>query len=119
MSIMLTTPQKNFIISQGTTFRIPFILNLIHCGELFSTFPNESGEVKVAQLCLSLCDPMDWSLPGFSGHGDSPGKITRVGCHTLLQGIFPTQGSNPGFPHCRWILYCLSHQRSPLSSILP
>ena len=32
---------------------------------------------------------------------DSPGKDTGVGCHTLLQGIFPTQGSNPGFPHCR------------------
>ena len=35
------------------------------------------------------------------------------GLHTLLQGIFPTQGSNPGFPHCRWILYHLSHQGSP------
>ena len=38
---------------------------------------------------------------------------TGVGCHALLQGIFPTQGLNPGFPHCRWILYCLCHQRSP------
>ena len=36
------------------------------------------------------------SLPGSSVHGDSPGKNTRVGCHALLQGIFPTQGSNPG-----------------------
>ena len=35
------------------------------------------------------------------------------GLHALLQGIFPTQGSNPGFPHCRWILYHLSHQGSP------
>ena len=32
---------------------------------------------------------------------------------SLLQGIFPTQGSNPGLPHCRWILYQLSHQGSP------
>ena len=40
----------------------------------------------------------------------SPGKNTRVGCHSLLQGIFPTQGSNPDFLHCRQILYCLSHQ---------
>ena len=34
---------------------------------------------------------------------DSPGKKTGVGCCALLQGIFPTQGSNPGLPHCRWI----------------
>ena len=40
----------------------------------------------------------------------SLGKNTGVGCHFLLQGIFPTQGSNPGLPHCRQILYSLSHQ---------
>ena len=45
---------------------------------------------------------------------DSPGKNTGVGCHALLQGIFPTQGSNPGLLHCRRILYRLSHQRSPI-----
>ena len=49
-----------------------------------------------------------------SGLGDSPGKNNRVGCHALLPEIFPTQGSNPGLPHCRRILYCLSHQGSPL-----
>ena len=43
----------------------------------------------------------------------SPGKNTGVGSHSLLQ-IFPTQGSNPDLPHCRQILYCLSHQRSPM-----
>ena len=64
----------------------------------------------VTQSCLILCDPMDCSLPGSSVHEDSPGKNTGVGCHALLQGIFPTQGSNPGFPHCRWIPYHLSHQ---------
>ena len=46
-------------------------------------------------------------------HGDSPGKNTGVGCHALLQGIIPTQGSNPGLPHCGWILYRLSHQGNP------
>ena len=35
-----------------------------------------------------------------------------VGCHFLLQGLFPTQGLSPGLPHCRWILYQLSHQGS-------
>ena len=44
---------------------------------------------------------------------DSPDKNTGVGCHTLLQEIFPTQRSNPGLPHCRRILYQLSHQGSP------
>ena len=44
---------------------------------------------------------------------DSPGKNTAVGCHFLLQGNFPTQGSNLGFLHCRQILYRLSHQGSP------
>ena len=41
---------------------------------------------------------------------DFPGKNTRVGCHFLLQRIFPTQGSNPGHPHCRQTLYHLSDQ---------
>uniref|UniRef100_A0A8B9YL87 Nucleophosmin n=1 Tax=Bos mutus grunniens TaxID=30521 RepID=A0A8B9YL87_BOSMU len=40
-------------------------------------------------------------------------SFTGVGCHALLQGIFPTQGSNPGLLHCRQILYHLSHQGSP------
>ena len=43
---------------------------------------------------------------------DSPGKNTGVDCHSLPQGIFPTQGSNPGLQHCRSILYHLSHQES-------
>ena len=44
---------------------------------------------------------------------NSPGQNTGVGSLSLLQGIFPTQGSNPGFPHCGWILYQLSHKGSP------
>ena len=67
----------------------------------------------VTQWCPALCDPMDCSPPGSSVHGDLPGKNTGVGCHALLQGIFPTQVSNPDLTHCGWILYCLSHQRSP------
>ena len=51
---------------------------------------------------VQLCDPMDCSSPGSSILGDSPDKNTGVGCHALLQGIFPTQGSNPH-------LLCLLH----------
>ena len=47
---------------------------------------------------------------------DSPGKNTGVVSHSLLQGIFPTQGLNPGLLHCRWILYRLSYQGSPLET---
>ena len=56
-----------------------------------------------AQPCPAFCGPIDCSLPGSSVPGDSPGKNTGTGCHALLQGIFPTPGSNPGLPHCRWI----------------
>ena len=54
--------------------------------------------------------PHELSPAGSSLHGDSPGKNTGVCCCALLQQIFPTQGSNPGLPYCRWILYHLSHQ---------
>ena len=44
-------------------------------------------------VMLQLCDPMDFSPPGSSVHGDSPGKNTEMDCHFLLLGIYPTQGS--------------------------
>ena len=49
--------------------------------------------------CPTLCDPTDCSPPGSSVLGDSSGKHTGVGCHALLQGIFPSQGSNPCLLH--------------------
>ena len=64
----------------------------------------------VTQLCPTLCDSTDSSPPGSSVHGDSPGKNLGVGCHALLQGIFPTQEPNSGLPHCRQIP---SHQGNP------
>ena len=66
------------------------------------------SEVKVSQSCLTLWDPMDLNSPW-----NSPGQNTGVGICSLLQGIFPTQGSNPGLLHCRQILYQLSHKGSP------
>ena len=67
----------------------------------------------VTQLCLTLCNPMNCNPPGSFVRGDSLGKNTGMGCHALLQGIVPTQGSDPGLLHCRWVLYPLSHQGSP------
>ena len=68
--------------------------------------------VKVAQLCLTLWDPMDYIPHGPHGlysQWNFPGQNTGVGSLSLLQEIFPTQGSNPALLHCRWILYQLSH----------
>ena len=70
----------------------------------FKTF---AQQVKVAQLCPSLCDPMD-----FIAHEIFQARI--LGSLSLLQEIFPTQGLNPGLPNCRWILYQLSHKGSPM-----
>ena len=67
----------------------------------------------VAQLFSTLCDPMDCSPPGSSVYGHSPGNNIAVICHALLQGIFWTQGSHPDLPHCKQILYRLSHKGSP------
>ena len=51
---------------------------------------------KSRQSCLTLCNPMGYSPPGFSVHGDSPGKNTGMGCHALLQGIYsPDLGIKP------------------------
>ena len=64
----------------------------------------------VTQVCLTPC-AIARQAP--LSMGDSPGKSTGVGCHALFQGTFPTHGLNPGFPHCKRVLYCLSYQGSP------
>ena len=89
--------------------------------------PPQSARYPI--LCVCVCvlshpvmsnslDPMDCSLPGSSVHGDSPGKNTGMGFLARLQGIFPTQGSNPGLLQCRRILYQLSHKGSPNQTVL-
>ena len=60
------------------------------------------SESEVVQSCPTLCDPMDTRL---LCPWDFVGKSTGVGCHFLLQGIFPSQGSNLGLLHCRQMLY--------------
>ena len=63
-------------------------------------------KVRVAQSCPTLQPHVLYSP------WNSPGQNTGVGSLSLLQGIFPTQGSNPGLPHCRQILYQLNHKGS-------
>ena len=67
-----------------------------------------------AQSCLTLCNPTECSPPGSSVHGEFSRKEYWSGCHTLFQGISPTQELNPDLLHCRQILYQLSHQGSPI-----
>ena len=67
-------------------------------------------------ICSKLSDPSEseiCSVVSNSVTQNSPGQNTGVGSLSLLWGIFPIQGSNPGFMHCRQILYQLSHKRSP------
>ena len=65
--------------------------------------------------------PRSPTLQSGSLPAEPPGKPknTGVGSLLLLQGIFPTQESNQGLLHCRWILYQLSHQRSPKCAFFP
>ena len=77
----------------------------IYTGDIYGEKESESESRSIMSNSLSphvLYSP--WN---------SPGQNTGVGCFSLLQGIFPTQGSNPGLPHCRQILYQLSHKGSP------
>ena len=74
---------------------------------------------SVTQSCLILCNPMDLYPTRLLCPWDFSDKNTGVGYHFLLQGIFPTQGSNPHLLcllHCRWILYPMSHNYPPLKS---
>ena len=66
-----------------------------------------------SQSCLNSFQPHGLQPTRLLCPWDSPSKNTRVGSPSLLQGIFLTQGSNPGLLHCKHMLYCLSHQGSP------
>ena len=82
-------------------------------GRFFTVWvTRESVKVLVAQLCLTLCNPVEPT--SLLCPWDSSGKNTGVGCHSLLQQIFLIKGSNLGLLHCRQILYHLSHQGSPM-----
>ena len=71
----------------------------------------------VAQSCLTLCNPLDCSLPASSVHGMFSSKNTGMGCCFLLQGIFPSQGSNPCLLYYRQILLPAESWGSPCISL--
>ena len=79
---------------------------------VFITLSQTQKEVRRKNESCSL---MSNSLRphGLYSPWNSPGQNTGVGGLSILQGIFSAQGSNPGVPHCRWILNHSSHQGSP------
>ena len=80
--------------------------------EVSRIFPNM--KLKLANIKWRWLSHVRLFVTPWAKHPwNSPGQNTGVGSLSLLQGIFPTQGSNPGLPHCRRILYHLSHQGSP------
>ena len=76
------------------------------------------SESEVAQSCPTLCNLVDYSLPGSSVHGILQARMLEWVAFPS-PGIFPTQGSNPSLPHCRQTLYCLSYQGSPEINAYP
>ena len=98
----------NFLFSWSILLSFPQISNLY----LSLTFDHQSHTSESESLSV-----MSDSLQphGLYCPWNSPGQNTGVGSLSLLQGIFPTQGSNPGLPHCRRILYQLSHKGSHIN----
>ena len=67
-------------------------------------------KVLVTESCPTLWDPLNYSPPGAAVHGILQARILEWVAFPFSRGIFPNQGSNLGLPHCRQILYRLSHQ---------
>ena len=87
-------PQVQFLHINQHTFLILLILKKM--------------KVKVPQSCLTLCDPMGYTVPGIL-----QARILEWVSFLFFRGIFPAHGLNPGLPHCRRILYQLNHKGSP------
>ena len=90
---------------------------LIYLYKLFIPLKSQLWNISLC-VCVCVCEGRSVMSSPLQLHGlyspwHSPGQNTGVGSLFLLQGIFPTQGSNPGLPNCRQVLYQLSHQGSP------
>ena len=79
-----TKKLASYVISENYLFECNFEIRAVLC--------------YIAWLYPILCNPMDYSPPGSSVHGDSPGKFTGMRCHGLLQGILPSQENKPRSP---------------------
>ena len=89
-------------------FLLPFPSLTHRLTWIFYYYKVKWSEVRVAQSCPTLCDPMDYTV-----HGILHARILGWAAFPFSRRLFPTQGSNPGLLHCRWLLYQLSHKGSP------
>ena len=95
-------PGRHGSISSVPGFLLRVLIIFSHSG-LTPMYIIQMRKVQVTQLCPTIYDPMDYTVHG----------ILQARSLSLLQGLFPTQGSKPGLHHCRQILYQLSHKGSP------
>ena len=110
------------------TFRILCSIQVLVTKKKKPTFKKFDTRVPVLAhpsnaVCVCVCEPLSYGTTFCDPTRllcpqNSPGKNTGVGSHSLFQGIFLTQGSNPGLLHCRQILYHLSYQGRPSNAIL-
>ena len=125
MTCYVWSPHRFRFSSRG---HIHCVLCCVPGGVFTQAIPGCTREGGVARMHPPHALPQDCTS-GLQPHGlqpsrllcpwNSPGKNTGVGCPSLLQGIFLTQGLNPGLLHCRQILYCLSYQGGPPPPTLP
>ena len=99
-------------------FLVCLFVLMAFCGQLWFRRASERRQLRVPLLCYPERGSLSVLSDSLRPHGlyspwNSPGQNSRVGSRSLLQGIFPTQGLNPGLPRCRQILYQLSHQGRP------
>ena len=113
--------------SWPTVWKIVILLSMYSWCDSMILYKPSHFSSHFVHLFLNVCTywALEWVSESYSvmsdslrPHGlnslwNSPGQDTGVGSFSLLQGIFPTQGSNPGLPHCRWSLYQLNHKGSP------
>ena len=99
--------KENLIWEYFCVYQAVFIIISFMSPIIFKSIQRRLVKVKVTQLCLTLCDLMDYTVHGILQARPEYWSLS------LLQGIFPTQGLNPGLPHCGQTLYPLSHHGSP------
>ena len=98
-------------VTHPDTLRIYLTLILLFLPHFFNCHISVTLNETESESHSVMSDSLQLHRPYSSWN--SLGQNTGVGSLSLLQGMFPTQGSNPGLPHCRWILYQLSHKVSP------
>ena len=100
-------------------FAFLFLLLIFLLYFIFCHFTYNVSCCRLLWLVGESCSVVSNSLQphGLYSPWNSPVQNTGVGSHSPLEGIFPTQGSNPGFLHCRWILCQLSHKGSLWTSL--